>query len=186
MARYGSRDRLDLDLPKAKLTKENLREAAILLSYARQYRGLIFAACVALFVSTLLSLSFPFLAGTLMDVAMPGSIGKSPSWLPHNINFVALLMFGVIGVKAVIAYFHAMAFIKIGQSIVADLRRDTYARLICLPMSFFGQRRVGELNSRISADLTQIESTLIVAVPQLLRQILLLLGGIILITATSV
>ncbi len=52
-------------------------------------------------------------------------------------------------------------------------------------MTFFGQRRVGELNSRISADLTQIEATLIMSVPQFLRQILLLVGGITLITATS-
>jgi ABC-type multidrug transport system fused ATPase/permease subunit len=185
MARYGSRDRLDLDLPKAKLTKENLREASILLSYARSYRGLIFTAGLALFVSTLLSLSFPFLAGSLMDAAMPGSIGKSPSWLPHSINFVALLMLGVISVKAVVAYFHAMGFIKIGQGIVADLRRDTYARLICLPMSFFGQRRVGELNSRISSDLTQIEATLIMVTPQFLQQTMLLIGGIALIATTS-
>jgi ATP-binding cassette subfamily B protein len=52
-------------------------------------------------------------------------------------------------------------------------------------MSFFGQRRVGELNSRLSADLTQIESTLIMVVPQFLRQSLVLLGGIILIASTS-
>jgi ATP-binding cassette subfamily B protein len=52
-------------------------------------------------------------------------------------------------------------------------------------MTFFGQRRVGELNSRLAADLTQIESTLIMVVPQFLRQTLILLGGIILIASTS-
>jgi ABC transporter fused permease/ATP-binding protein len=186
MARFNSRGRLDLDLPKAKLTKQNLREAAALLSYLRPYRGLLITACCALILSSLLGLCFPFLAGSLMDAASPGTAVHKPSLLPHNISIVALVMIGVLAIQATSTYFHSTSMVKIGQSALADLRRDTYARLICLPMSFFGQRRVGELNSRISADLTQIESTLIMSVPQFLRQILMLFGGIILITATSV
>src|SRR5579862_2681920 len=186
MARYSPRGRLDLDLPKAKLTKESLREAAALLSYLRPYRGLLIAACCALILSSLLGLCFPFFAGSLMDAATTGESAHKSSWLPHNINLIALIMLGVLAVQATSTFFHSTSMVKIGQKAVADLRRDTYARLICLPMSFFGQRRVGELNSRISNDLTQIESTLIMSVPQFLRQILFLLGGIILITATSV
>ncbi len=185
MARNYSRGRLDLDLPKAKLTKDSLREAAGLLSYLRPYRGLLIAAFSALILSSLLGLCFPFLAGSLVDVATARAPTHKPSWIPHNINYIALIMLGVLAVQATSTFFHSTSMVKIGQNALADLRRDTYARLICLPMSFFGQRRVGELNSRISADLTQIESTLIMSVPQFLRQILLLLGGIILITATS-
>ena len=185
MARYDSRGRPDLDLPKARLNRENLREAARLFAYLRPHRGLLLAACGALILSSLLSLCFPFLAGSLMDAAAPGGTTHGPAWLPHNINLVALLMLAMLAVQATSTFFHSTTMTKVGQRAVADLRRDTYARLICLPMTFFGQRRVGELNSRISADLTQIEATLIMAVPQLLRQVLLLLGGIALIAATS-
>ncbi len=185
MARYNSRGRPDLDLPKTKVTRESLREAAILFTYLRSYRGLLTTACGALILSSLLSLCFPFLAGSLMDAAMPGTAVHGPAWLPHSINRVALLMLGVLAIQATSSYFHSTTMTRIGQSALADLRRDTYARLICLPMSFFDQRRVGELNSRMSADLTQIEATLIVVVPQFLRQSLLLLGGIILIASTS-
>ena len=173
------------ELPKAKLTRESLREAATLFSYLRPYRGLLLAASGALILSSLLSLCFPFLAGSLMDAATPGSLPRGPSWLPHQVKSVALLMLGVLAVQAASTYFHSTSMTKIGQNALADLRRDTYARLICLPMSFFSQSRVGELNSRLSADLSQIESTLIMALPQLFRQILLLLGGITLIAATS-
>src|SRR5947209_1092590 len=155
MARYDSRGRVDLDLPKVKLTRENLREAATVLSYLRPYRVLLLVTCFALIVSSLLELCFPFLAGTLMDVAMPGTPVRGPSWLPHSINSVTLMMLGVVALKALSAFFHSTWMARIGQSALADVRRDTYARLICLPMSFFGRRRVGELNSRISADLTQ-------------------------------
>jgi len=177
--------RLDLDLPKVKLTRESLREAAILLAYLRPYRGLLAAACGALILSSLLSLCLPFLAGSLMDAAVPGGPARGPAWLPHRINFVALVMLGILAVQAASSYFHSTTMTRVGQSALADLRRDTYGRLICLPMSFFGQRRVGELNSRLSADLTQIEATLIMVVPQFLRQSLILLGGILLIAATS-
>lgn len=115
----------------------------------------------------------------------PGGAAHGPAWLPHRINLVALVMLGVLAVQAASSYFHSTTMTRVGQSALADLRRDTYARLICQPMAFFGQRRVGELNSRLSADLTQIEATLIMVVPQFLRQSLILLGGIILIAATS-
>ena len=185
MARPGSRGRLDLDLPKAKLTRDNLREVTVLFAYLRPYRGWLLAACGALILSSLLSLCFPFLAGSLMDAAVPGTHAQGPRWLPRQINVVALVMLGILVVQSASSYFHSTTLTRVGQSALADLRRDTYARLICLPMTFFGQRRVGELNSRLAADLTQIESTLIMVVPQFLRQTLILLGGIILIASTS-
>ncbi len=185
MARYSPRGRLDLDLPKAKLTKENLREVTVLFSYLRPYRGLLMVTCCALVLSTSLGLCFPFLAGSLVDATKITTSAHNPAWLPHSINSIAILMLCLVTMHATLAFFQGWSMVKIGQNAVADLRRDTYARLICLPMTFFGQRRVGELNSRISADLTQIEATLIMSVPQFLRQILLLVGGITLITATS-
>lgn len=185
MARYDSRGRLDLDLPKPKLTKESLREAAVVLTYLRPYRGLLITTCCALILSTSLGLCFPYLAGRLVDATTPETAARIPSWLPHHINSIALLMLCFVSMHATLAFFQGWSMVKIGQNATADLRRDTYARLICLPMSFFGQRRVGELNSRLSADLTQIEATLIMAMPQFLRQILLLVGGMTLLTATS-
>lgn len=185
MAERNPRGRLDLDLPKAKLTRESLREATTLLSYLRPYRDLLAAATGALMLSGLLGLCFPFLAGSLMDAAMPGTMGRGVSWLPHSISSVALLMLAALAVQATSSFFHSTSMTRIGQHTVADLRRDTYARLICLPMTFFGQRRVGELNSRLSADLTQIEYTLVMVMPQFLRQSLLMLGGISLVAITS-
>jgi ATP-binding cassette subfamily B protein len=82
-------------------------------------------------------------------------------------------------------FFHALSFATVAQRSVVDLRRDTYARLLSLPMTFFAQRRVGELASRLSADLIQIEDSLISVLPQFLRQSTLLIGGIALIAATS-
>src|SRR5580700_5964014 len=119
------RGRLDLELPKVKLTKENLREAATLFSYLRVYRGLLFAACCALVLTSILNLCFPFLAGALMDAAMPAMSGRGPAWLPHRINSVAALMLFVLAVQAAATFFLTTAMTRLCQRVVADLRRDT-------------------------------------------------------------
>ena len=91
----------------------------------------------------------------------------------------------ILGLQAVFAFGQSYWFMTVGERSLADLRRDTYARLIRLPMVFHTQRRVGELASRLAADLTQIQDTLVMAIPHLLRQTAILVGGIVLIAMTS-
>jgi ABC-type multidrug transport system fused ATPase/permease subunit len=58
--------------------------------------------------------------------------------------------------------------------------------LVKLPMSFFSQKRVGELNSRISSDITQIQDTLTSTIAEFLRQFILIIGGVILLATQSI
>ena len=181
MARYSRNDQAGVELPKAKLDRESLRQVLELFRYLRPYRGRFSAAMAALFASSLLSLSFPYLAGSIIDAAVRHNQGGSLA----GVDRTALLLMGILAVQAGFSYFHALSFATVGQRSLVDLRRDTYARLISLPMTFFAERRVGELASRLSADLIQIEDTLITILPQFLRQSTLLIGGIALIAATS-
>jgi ATP-binding cassette subfamily B protein len=153
-----------------------------LFRYLRPYRGRFATALAALFAGSLLSLAFPYLAGSIIDAAMlhpDGSGGMAGA------DRTALLLIGILALQAGLSYFHFLSFATAGQRSLVDLRRDTYARLISLPMTFFAQRRVGELASRLSADLIQIEDTLTTILPQFLRQSTLLVGGIALIAITS-
>jgi ATP-binding cassette subfamily B protein len=178
----------DDESPKAKLNRESLREAAALFLYLRPYRFLFLAALVSLFISSALGLVFPYLTGSLVDGALPAlttALAK-PSFVPQDINTVALLLMAALALQAAFSFFQSMAFAKVGQCALADLRKDTYARVITLPMNFFAQRRVGELTSRISTDLTQIEEALTFTIPHLLRQVTILVGGVALIAITSV
>jgi ATP-binding cassette subfamily B protein len=182
MARYSRNDQAGVELPKAKLNRESLRQALGLFRYLRPYRGRFSAALASMFTGSLLSLAFPYLAGSIIDAALPhakasGSIAGA--------DRTALLLMGILALQAGLSYFHSLSFATVGQRSLVDLRRDTYARLISLPMTFFAQRRVGELASRLSADLIQIEDTLITILPQFLRQSTLLIGGIALIAVTS-
>jgi ATP-binding cassette subfamily B protein len=135
-----------------------------------------------LFVSSLLGLSFPYLAGSIIDAAVHHT---NDGGSMAGANRTALLLMGVLALQASLSYFQSLSFATAGQRSLVDLRRDTYARLISLPMTFFAQRRVGELASRLSSDLIQIEDTLITVLPQFLRQTTILVGGVALIAVTS-
>ncbi len=182
MARYSRNDQAGVELPKAKLDRESLRQALELFRYLHPYRIRFVAALASLFTGSLLSLAFPYLAGSIVDAAVRHNEGHGSM---AGMDRTALLLMGVLALQAGLSYFHFLSFATVGQRSLVDLRRDTYARLISLPMTFFAQRRVGELASRLSADLIQIEDTLIAILPQFLRQTTLLVGGIALIAVTS-
>jgi ABC transporter fused permease/ATP-binding protein len=182
VSRYSRNAQAGVELPKAKLDRESLRQALELFRYLRPYRRRFSAALVSLFTGSLLSLAFPYLAGSIVDAAVAHTKGGGSM---VGVDRTALLLMGILALQAGLSYFHFLSFATVGQRSLVDLRRDTYARLISLPMTFFAQRRVGELASRLSADLIQIEDTLISILPQFLRQSTLLVGGIALIAITS-
>jgi ABC-type multidrug transport system fused ATPase/permease subunit len=182
VARYSRNDQAGVELPKAKLDRENLKQALELFRYLRPYRARFSAALAALFATSLLSLAFPYVAGGIIDAAVSHAKGSGRM---ASADRTALLLMGILALQAGLSFFHSLSFATVGQRSLVDLRRDTYARLISLPMTFFAQRRVGELASRLSSDLIQIEDTLITILPQFIRQTTILIGGISLIAVTS-
>lgn len=180
--RFNSNNKAESnDLPKTKVNKESLRKARFLLTYLRPYRSKFILGLVFLTVGSLLSLAFPFLMGKLIDASLePEKIGF---W--SSINFIAGSLLAVLLVQAAISFFRIYLFVQVGERSLADLRKDSYSRIIRLPMDFFARRRVGELNSRIAADLSQIQDTLTTTLAELLRQVVVLVGGIALLAYTS-
>ena len=172
-------------LPRAALNRENLRQTFALARYIRPYRERFFSGLTTLFISAALGLAFPLLAGSLIDSALHPGVATVPLLGTLSLNQVALLLAASVTMQALASFNSALAFNRVGQSALADLRRDCYGRLISLPMAFFASRRVGELTSRISTDVAQIEGALIDALPQVCRQTVFLLGGITMIALTS-
>ncbi len=172
-------------LPKAPLNWETIGETLALARYVGPYRARFLSGLATLFVGAGLGLAFPLLAGALIDVALRPGAATVPGLGALSLNQVAWLLAGSVMLQALATFNSALAFNRVGQSALADLRRDCYARLIALPMAFFGQRRVGELTSRVSTDVAQIEGALIDSLPQLCRQTVFLLGGVTMIALTS-
>jgi ATP-binding cassette subfamily B protein len=186
MARYRSGAKAaDDELPPVPLTRQSLLEAARLARYLQPYWLPFAGALVALGVSSLSGLAFPYVTGNLIDRALAA---RAPGGLQPGqpgVDAVAAALIVVLAVQAAFSYLHSYWFAVVGERSLADLRRDTYGRLLRLPMAFHTRHRVGELASRLSADLGLIQGALTAFVPQLLRQVVLLVGGVVLIALTS-
>ncbi len=172
-------------LPKAPLNRESLRETLMFARYVQPYRARFLAGLVTLFFSATFGLAFPLLAGALIDAAMKPGGAHLPLLGALSLAQVAAVLAGSVTLQALCSFNSSLAFNRVGQSALADLRHECYQRLITLPMAFFGQRRVGELTSRVSTDIAQIEGALIDALPSICRQTVFLIGGITLIAITS-
>ena len=163
-------------------TRADFRE---MISWAHEWRRPFRFAVLAQVISMSFGLLFPFLIGHLVDAAVP-SIRLLPgdAWKP-GINAVALALLGTLAIQAVLTFFYSAAFHTTGQRTVVALRKRLYGRLIELPMKFFGEHRVGELASRLGSDMTLLEDFFCSAIPQAIRQGMLLLGGLVAIFLTS-
>jgi ATP-binding cassette subfamily B protein len=173
------------DLPVVPLSGASLREAGQLVGYLRPYALKFVAALLALLLSSLCGLAFPYLVGRLVNSAIQGADGGPALPWYQNVNGIALALVGLLAVQAALSFVQSLWFVEVSERSLADLRRDTYSRLIRLPMAFHVRRRVGELASRLAADLTLILDTIVGALPQLLHQLIVFAGGIALIALTS-
>lgn len=170
------------ELPKVKINSQSLKNVVKLLSYVKPYRVKFAAALFFLILSGLTGLIFPKFLGGLINI----SNGKiSHSFLPGSLGKIGLLAFEVLFAQAVVSYFRVLWFVQVAEKALANIRRDTYFKLITLPMNFFANRRVGELNSRISADLSQIQDAITTTFAEIIRQLILFIGGIIMLVVVS-
>ena len=92
--------------------------------------------------------------------------------------FVALAIDAVLIAQAIASFFRVKIFVNVTEKSLASLRQATYSHLIKLPVGFFNVKRVGELNSRISSDISILQETFTTTVAEFIRQIIIIFGGI--------
>jgi len=160
------------DAPKAKLNKENIQKTLWLFRYLGRYKAMLIPAMIAVLVTSGMSLAFPILMGDLIGDAMTNEA------IMANANRVATILIIILTVQACITFCRIQLLGRAGDRTLADIRRDTYGKLIHLPMSFFSEQRVGEVSSRLAADLSLIRDTLVSTTPQFLRQCVMLTAGL--------
>lgn len=177
MAAFGRRKTKE-DSPKKKISKEALKKSLRLFKYVKPYMGTFIIGLVFLFLSSLASMVFPYLTGMLVDAADTDLLEK--------INQIALLLLGVFFLNAVFSFFRIYTFAIVTQKTLASLRQATYNQLIRLKMQFFSERRVGELNSRISSDIALLQETFTTTIAEFLRQILIIFIGVALLAYLSI
>ena len=156
-----------------------------LLAPLNPWKRAFYLALGAQVVSMAFGLMFPFLIGRLVDAALPSIKTLGPGIWQPGVNEAALLLAGTLAMQAMLTFFSSTTFQSVGQRAVTGLRLRLYERLIGLPMKFHGEHRVGELTSRLGNDMAMMEDFYCNAVPQAVRQVMLLLGGVVAIFFTS-
>jgi subfamily B ATP-binding cassette protein MsbA len=142
-----------------------------LFSYLGPYKWRMALAIVALVLSSLLGLVFPAVIAIVVDTV----IQAGDMDLLTRITGALILIFLL---SSVMSYIQGYQLGYIGERILYDLRRQLYDRLLNLSVAFFTQRRVGELVSRLSNDVTTLRTVLTSSVTTLLSQSLTLIGSV--------
>jgi ABC-type multidrug transport system fused ATPase/permease subunit len=155
-----------------------LKELLKLYRFLKPYRWIFALGMSFLLISSGASLLFPKYLGNMVDIA---NKGKTLS----EISRTGLILLAIVVVQAVFSYFRTRIFVTVTEKTLASIRQHIYNHLIKLPMSFFSERRVGELNSRISADIAILQHSLTETLADLFSQILVITGAITLMMISS-
>ncbi|MDO7741273.1 MAG: ABC transporter transmembrane domain-containing protein, partial [Flavobacteriales bacterium] len=117
-----------------------------------------------------------------------GTMGDGPAQVESpmqalNIDMTNLSSIGwtiliVLFVQATLSFARVVLFARMTEDMMRDMRSDAFEAIVRMPMRFFDTRRVGDLNSRISSDITAIQDIFTTTMAELLRQITIIIGGI--------
>ena len=144
----------------------------------RPYASRLASAFVFLLIAAAAGLVFPAVLRYLLDAAFEqGDRGA--------LDRIALGLLGVFAVQGIANYIQVRLLSSSTERIIATLREQTFAHLIRLSAAFFTERRTGELTSRLSSDLALLQSLLGTWLSEFSRQILFLLGGVLMMVFTN-
>lgn len=167
---------------REKLSKDSLKKARKIFAYIKPYRTMFLIGWVFLIISSVLGLAFPLLMGQLLGgTSQPSEGNMSQVWEMvnvTNVTTVAIALFITFGAQALTGFFRILLFTNVTENTLRDIRRDAFTRLVYMPMDFFNSNKVGELTSRISADITQVQSVLQTSIAEFFRQIVIIIGGV--------
>ncbi len=148
-----------------------------LLPFLRPYRALVAGALAALIVTAMISLTLPLAVRRVVD----NFYTKDPQTL--DLYFAAAL--AIAGLLAVGTALRYALVTRLGERVVADIRKAVFDRVIGMSPAFYEKVMTGEVLSRITTDTTLILSVIGSSVSIALRNLLIFVGGLALMLLTS-
>ncbi len=155
------------------ITRSGLATFGRLLRYIRPYWRWMVVAVFALVVSSVLGLVLPLVVRNLVDfVFVNEDFG--------DLNRVTVALLIVFVFQSLFTFIQQMALAFVGEHAVADIRIDVYTHMQELPLSFYAERRTGELVSRLTNDVALLQQSITWNLVILLRQIITIVGAAVL------
>ena len=161
----------DLAKPPVKFTRRGFRR---LLGFALPYWYLLAGSAVAMLINSLTGLALPAVAGSLIDTVFVKGDAT-------GLNNATLLLVGAFVVQAIAMFVQNFLLTYTGERVVTNLRIKLYTHLQKLPLGFFNERRTGDLISRLTNDVSQVQSAVTSNLISLAGSLVTLIGGVIII-----
>lgn len=150
-----------------------------LVARVRPHRGTLALAVLASLVAAAAASIWASLVGPLAQGVLKGGEVTWGPFVLTKADLVVKLPLGLVAValvKGLGGWLHAGLMARVAQGVLGTLRRDLYARLLALPPGWFEQRHSGELLSRFTSDVTQVEFSVSQALSTLAKDTLQILG----------
>jgi len=156
-----------------KLTREKLKAAIGIFRYIRPYMASFIFGLILLVLSSLTFMVFPGAAGEMANTANGEPRFENVSIQQFGILFLVLLV-----MQGVFSYLRTVLFARVSEKGMADVRKAVYQKLITQDIPFFESRRIGELTSRITTDVEQLQNAFSITLAEFVRQLVVLVSGI--------
>ena len=154
-----------------------------LFPFLRPYRRQFILAAIALVVAAGSTLAIPYAFKQMIDLGFGAAAGA------RSIRHVDATFLALFGVATVLALATAARFFTVswlGERVTADIRSAVYAHVVNQSPEFFETTQTGEVLSRITTDTTLIQAVVGTSISMALRNMLLFLGGLVMLFITSV
>ncbi|MBX2856650.1 MAG: ATP-binding cassette domain-containing protein [Rhodobacteraceae bacterium] len=163
-----------VDRPKSK----TLKPLSALWPFMRRYRLTMFGAIAMLLTAAGVTLVLPIASRRVIDLGFS----------KENAAYIDQYFLALLGVAAALAVATSLRFYlvtRLGERVIADIRKAVYDRMIGMSPEFFETVRTGETLSRLTTDTTVIQSVVGSTASIALRNVLIFFGGLVLMLITS-
>ncbi len=149
-----------------------------LLEFVRPYRTRLYVTLVAIVIGSVLGLAGPYALQFLIDAVFKEND-------PQLLNRITLTLIGIFAVQSVLYFIRGYLLAFIGERVMADLRLKLFEHLQSLSLSYFNERRTGELVSRLTNDVSTVRNVVTSDISTALAQSLTFVGAFALIIYTN-
>jgi ATP-binding cassette, subfamily B, multidrug efflux pump len=157
--------------PLGKVERARDRRGTVrrLWGYLRRQRGALLLTAGLVVGGTILNVIGPYLLGHAIDAyVLPGDL--------PGLARIAVLMLGVYALNSLLTWLQAYVMTGAAQRTIRDIRNDLFARIQTLPLRFFDRRPHGELMSRLTNDVENVNQVLADGIIQIISGVLTMVG----------
>ena len=170
--------RLGRKAEAGRIDPRSLQPLRRLVPFVLRYKWRVAATLAFLLIAAVSSLLIPLFAGKVID----------KGFVAQNLGMISSYGWSIVGIAAVMAVASAARFYFVavlGEKVILDLRREVFDHLLKLDATYFDLHRVGELTSRLNADVTTIRNAVGSSLSMTLRGMITIVGALVLMFLTS-